>query len=90
MRSIDYQTFTEQFQELKLFSGKREPLNGRELKLFIKTMRKIVDLYKKIMGEIGALSDFPLWYHLKNKKARLTAGSFYHSFFENIILFFQQ
>jgi len=24
------------------------------------------------------------------KKARLTAGFFYHSFFENIILFFQQ
>ena len=60
MRSIDYQTFTEQFQELKLFSGKREPINGRELKLFIRTMREIVDLYKKIMAEISALSDFPL------------------------------
>jgi len=60
MRRIDYQTFVEQFQELKLFDGNRKPLNGRNLKLYLKTMHTIVDLYKAIMAESDALYDFTL------------------------------
>ena len=42
---IDYHSFVEQFQEISLFEGKRKPLDGKKLKLYIRTMRKIVDLY---------------------------------------------
>lgn len=42
---IDYQEFVSQFQEISLFEGKKRPLKGSDLKLYLKTMRKIVDLY---------------------------------------------
>lgn len=42
---MDYHCFAEHFQEISLFEGKRKPLDGKKLKLYIKTMRKIVDLY---------------------------------------------
>ena len=49
--SIDYHDFVNQFQEISLMTGKRSPLTSAELKLYIRTMRKIVDLYKSLMAE---------------------------------------
>ena len=48
--SIDYHDFVNQFQEISLMTGKRSPLTSAELKLYIRTMRKIVDLYKSLMA----------------------------------------
>ena len=45
---IDYSTFVGQFQEISLFNGKRTPLKSRDLKLYLKTMHRIVDLYKSL------------------------------------------
>ena len=49
--SIDYHDFVNQFQEIGLMTGKRRPLTFAELKLYIRTMRKIVNLYKSLLAE---------------------------------------
>ena len=48
---IDYETFVDQFQEISLFSQKRKPLTLSELKLFIRTMSKVVDLYFTLLAK---------------------------------------
>ena len=48
---IDYKTFVDQFQEYSLFSQKRKPLTLSELKLYIKTMSNVVDLYFTLLGK---------------------------------------
>ena len=47
----DYFTFVEMFQEISLFEGRREPLKARDLKLYLKTMHKITDLYISLLQE---------------------------------------
>lgn len=51
MGAIDYHSFVNQFQEISLVSGKRSPLTSAELKLYLRTMRKIVNLYKSLLSE---------------------------------------
>lgn len=51
MGVIDYHSFVNQFQEISLVSGKRRPLSLAELKLYLRTMRKIVNLYKSLLAE---------------------------------------
>ncbi len=46
---IDYNTFVDQFQEISLFDQKRKPLTLSELKLYIRTMNKVVDLYFNLL-----------------------------------------
>jgi len=46
---IDYKTFCLEFQELSWMDGKRTPLNGRKLRMFIMSMREIVEAYKKLL-----------------------------------------
>ena len=46
--SIDYDTFCQEFQELSWMDGKRTPLDGRQLKRYIASMREVVDFYKKL------------------------------------------
>ena len=48
---IDYKTFVDQFQEISLFSQKRTPITLSELKLYIKTMNKVADLYFTLLGK---------------------------------------
>lgn len=48
---IDYKTFVDKFQEISLFSQKRKPLTLSELKLFIRTMNKVVDLYFSLLAK---------------------------------------
>ena len=45
---IDYDTFCQEFQELSWMDGKRTPLDGRQLKRYIASMREVVDFYKKL------------------------------------------
>ena len=47
----DYFTFIEMFQEISLFEGRREPLKARNLKLYLKTMHKITNLYISLLQE---------------------------------------
>ncbi len=49
---IEYEEFASNFQELSLFNGKFFPLNGEKLKLYIETMREVVELYKEIFTEL--------------------------------------
>ncbi len=51
LSGIDYPTFIDQFQEISLFSQKRIPLTLSKLKLFIKTMSKVADLYFTLLGK---------------------------------------
>lgn len=51
MGAIDYHSFVNQFQEISLVSGKRSPLTLSKLKLYLRTMRKIVNLYKSLLVE---------------------------------------
>ena len=60
MEQIDHLTFMQQFQRINLFDGHRKPLTGTMLKQILNTIHPIVDLYKKVLAESGALSDFPL------------------------------
>ena len=46
---MDYQTFVEQFQEISLFERKRKPLKPLEFKLYLRTMHKVVKLYKSLL-----------------------------------------
>ena len=48
---IDYPIFANQFQEISLFQGKRIPLKSRDIKLYLKTMHRVVDLYKSLLTE---------------------------------------
>ena len=47
-RKIDYDTFCQEFQELSWMDGKRTPLDGRQLKRYIASMREVVDFYKRL------------------------------------------
>lgn len=49
MGSIDYLAFTQQFQTISLFDGRRKPLSSFDLKLFLRTMHKVVDLYIQLL-----------------------------------------
>ena len=46
---IDYATFCWHFQELSWMDGSRTPLNGRRLKMYIMSMREVVEAYKKMV-----------------------------------------
>lgn len=46
--SIDYDTFCLEFQELSWIDGKRTPLDGRQLRRYIASMREVVDFYKSL------------------------------------------
>lgn len=59
---MDYPTFMEQFQEISIFERKRKPLKASEFKLYLRTMRKVVELYKSL------LSEYLLDQNLKKKK----------------------
>jgi len=43
---------TKTFQELSWMDGKRTPLDGRQLKRYIASMREVVGAYKKTMLEM--------------------------------------
>lgn len=43
----DYSTFCREFQELSWMDGKRTPLDGKRLKMYIMSMREVVEAYKK-------------------------------------------
>ena len=45
---IDYDTFCQKFQELSWMDGKRTPLDGRQLRRYIASMREVVEAYKKL------------------------------------------
>ena len=45
---IDYKTFCQEFQELSWMDGKRTPLNGRKLRMYIMSMREVVEAYHRI------------------------------------------
>ena len=51
LSGIDYKTFVNQFQEINLFDQKRTPLTLKKLKLYIKTMNKVADLYFTLLGQ---------------------------------------
>ena len=46
---IDYSTFCWEFQELSWMDGRRTPLDGKRLKMYIMSMRKVVEAYKKLL-----------------------------------------
>jgi hypothetical protein len=46
-----YLTFVEMFQEISLFKGRRKPLKAADLKLYLRTMHKITDLYMSLLQE---------------------------------------
>ncbi|MBQ9524313.1 MAG: hypothetical protein IJR69_04250 [Bacteroidaceae bacterium] len=48
---IDYKTFCMEFQELSWMDGKRTPLNGRKLRMYIMSMREVVEAYHRIKAE---------------------------------------
>lgn len=54
--AISYNTIQAQFQDINLFNGRRSPLSFSKLKLFIKTMRQIVDAYKHIFCKFVSAS----------------------------------
>ena len=45
---IDYATFCMEFQELSWMDGRRTPLNGKRLKMYLMSMREVVHLYKSL------------------------------------------
>lgn len=45
---IDYKTFCQEFQELSWMDGKRTPLNGRKLRMYIMSMREVVEAYHRL------------------------------------------
>ena len=44
---IDYDEFCMQFQEMSWMDGHRTPLDGKRLKMYIMSMREVVDWYKQ-------------------------------------------
>jgi len=49
---IDYDEFCMQFQEMSWMDGHRTPLDGKRLKMYIMSMREVVEMYKAIAGTI--------------------------------------
>lgn len=49
---IEYDEFCMQFQELSWMDGHRTPLDGKRLKMYIMSMREVVEVYKSIKGTI--------------------------------------
>ena len=49
---IDYDEFCMQFKELSWMDGHRTPLDGKRLKMYIMSMREVVEVYKSIEGTI--------------------------------------
>lgn len=45
---IDYKTFCMEFQELSWMNGKRKPLKRSDLKMYIMSMREVVEAYHRI------------------------------------------
>ena len=48
---IDYNTFCMEFQEFSWMDGKRTPLNGRKLRMYIMSMREVVEAYKELLNK---------------------------------------
>ena len=48
---IDYNTFCLEFMELSWMDGKRTPLNGRKLRMYIMSMREVVEAYKELLNK---------------------------------------
>ena len=48
---IDYDEFCMQFQELSWMDGRRTPLDGKRLKMYIMSMREVVEAYHRIRAE---------------------------------------
>ena len=48
---IDFKTFCMEFQELSWMDGKRTPLNGRKLRMYIMSMREVVEAYHRLKAE---------------------------------------
>lgn len=48
---IDYDEFCMQFQVMNLMNGKRKPLDRSMLKIYIMSMREVVDLYKQLKNK---------------------------------------
>lgn len=46
---IDYKTFCREFQELSWMDGKRTPLDGKRLRMYIASMREVVDFYNTLL-----------------------------------------
>ena len=44
---IDYKTFCMEFQELSWMDGRRTPLDGKRLKMYVMSMREIVEAYHR-------------------------------------------
>ena len=44
----DYSTYCREFQELSWMDGKRTPLDRKRLKMYIMSMREVVEAYKKL------------------------------------------
>jgi hypothetical protein len=49
---IGFEEFCMQFQELSWIDGSRTPLDGKRLKMYIMSMREVVEMYKAIAGTI--------------------------------------
>ena len=45
---IDYETFCMEFQELSWMDSRRTPLDRKRLKMYIMSMREVVEAYKKL------------------------------------------
>ena len=50
-KKIDYKNICFEFQELCWIDGHRTPLDGKRLKMYIKSMREVVDCYKALNEE---------------------------------------
>ena len=48
---IEYDEFCMQFQELSWMDGHRTPLDGKRLKMYIMSMREVVEAYHRIKAE---------------------------------------
>lgn len=48
---IDYDEFCMQFQELSWMDGHRTPLDGKRLKMYIMSMREVVEAYHRLKAE---------------------------------------
>ena len=46
---IDYKTFCMEFQELSWMDGRRTPLDGKRLKMYIMSMQEVVEAYKRLL-----------------------------------------
>ena len=53
---IDYNTFCQEFQELSWMDGSRTPLDGKRLKMYIMSMREVVDCYKALYDMLSIIN----------------------------------